>query len=257
MIFNATVQRRTPSEQGGKPHAGGRFGTTQWSLVVAAQDEASPRAEEALARLCYLYWYPLYAFIRRQGYSADEAQDLTQGFFARFLEKGYLRDVHREKGRFRSFLLVACKHFVAKERDCARALKRGGGQELVPIDREAAEGRYRREPSHDLTPDRLYQRQWALTLLDQVRLRLRAELVASGRADRFDRLKVFLTGDEGSEAYAAAGRDLGLSEGAVKVAVHRLRRRYRKLLRESIAETVNGPAEVDGEIRQLMEALSL
>src|SRR5436309_2659860 len=159
------------------PGAAGRFATTHWSLVVAAQDRGSPQAKEALSGLCGSYWYPLYAFIRRQGHSADKAQDLTQEFFARLLEKDFLAAVDREKGKFRSFLLAACKHFLANERDRVRAQKRGGGRQGLSLDFNSADRRYGLEPAHTLTPERLFERRWALTLLDQVLARPRLESV--------------------------------------------------------------------------------
>jgi DNA-directed RNA polymerase specialized sigma24 family protein len=233
-----------------------RFATTQWSLVLAARKKATPQAEEALAELCTAYWFPIYAFVRRQVPSAAEAEDLTQGFFARLLEKDYLKDVDREKGRFRSFLLVTCRHYIANERDHARAIKRGGGRPLLSIDVESAEDRYVFEPSHSLTPERIYERQWALTLLARVLARLRNEFVDDGRASTFEALKAFLTGEGGSSRYRALAVDMATTEGAVKVAVHRLRRRYRELIRAEIATTVDGEKAVDDEVRHLMTALS-
>ena len=221
---------------------------------MAAKDRGSPQAQDALASLCASYWYPLYAFIRRQDFSADQSQDLTQEFFARLLEKDFLAAVDREQGKFRSFLLAACKHFLANERDRERAQKRGGGRQLLSLDFDAADERYRREPAHGHTPERLFERRWALTLLDQVLARLRQESVERGQEKLFDRLKVFLTGEAGP-AYRQVAKELGLSEGAVKVAVHRLRGRYRELLREEIGRTVVTAAEIDDEIRDLFAAL--
>jgi DNA-directed RNA polymerase specialized sigma24 family protein len=231
------------------------FATTQWSLVLAART-ATPRAEEALASLCAAYWFPIYAFVRRQVASAAEAEDMTQGFFARLIEKDYLKDVDREKGRFRSFLLVSCKHYLANERDHARAAKRGGGRVLLSLDTETAAHRYELEPSHSLTPEREYERQWALTLLARVLARLRNEFVEDGRASAFESLKAFLTGENGSSRYRAIAVDMATTEGAVKVAVHRLRRRYRDLIRAEIAATVDGEKGIDDEVRHLMSALS-
>jgi RNA polymerase sigma-70 factor (ECF subfamily) len=208
-----------------------------------------------LATLCAAYWYPLYAYVRRQGYSADQAEDLTQGFFARVLEKDVLRGVDRAKGTFRSFLLACLRHYLANERDRPRARKRGGGQRLLPLDFLDAETRYKREPSHTLTPERLYERQWALTLLDLVLNRLQQEMASAGRGMQFDKLKVFLTGETAELSYHEVGASFGLSEGAVKVAVHRLRRRCRELLREEIGRLVGDPADIDAEIRSLFTAL--
>jgi RNA polymerase sigma-70 factor (ECF subfamily) len=236
--------------------AGRRFATTQWSLVLAAGQAGSAAAEEALARLCSLYWYPVFAFVRRRGHSADEAQDLTQGFFARLIEKGDIGDADRSRGRFRSFLLTACQHFLANEHDRAVAQKRGGGGFAISIDVAAAEGRYERALSHTETPERLYDRQWCLTLLDGVLEALHAEHVAAGKADVFDRLKEFLAGDSDAGSHADAARDLGMSAGAVKVAVHRLRRRYREELRRRVADTVGSDEQVEDEIRYLLKTLA-
>jgi RNA polymerase sigma-70 factor (ECF subfamily) len=237
-------------------HAGaGRFATTHWSLVVAAREGARPQAREALAALCGAYWYPLYAFIRRQDYAADQAQDLAQEFFARLLEKDFLQAADPAKGKFRSFLLAACKHFLANERDRTHAQKRGGDRTFLPIDFDSAEGRYSREPSHALTPERLFERRWALTLLDQVLAQLGEEFRQSDKGLLFEHLKVFLTGEKDTLSYRQVADELGLTEGAVKVAVHRLRGRYRELLCAEIARTVDDPGRVEDEIRDLFAAL--
>jgi RNA polymerase sigma-70 factor (ECF subfamily) len=237
--------------------SGGRnsFATTHWSLVVAARDRSVPEASAALAELCRAYWYPLYAYMRRQGRDPDQAQDLTQEFFARFLEKDFLAAVEQDKGKFRSFLLAACRHFLANESDRARAQKRGGGR-VLPLDLTTAEGRYGSEPYHTLTPERLFERRWALTLLERVLTRLQEEACARGKGAQFEQLRVFLLGAGGqlpSQAEAAAA--LGMTEGAVKVAVHRWRGRYREMLREEIAQTVAAPDQIDEEVRQLFDAL--
>jgi DNA-directed RNA polymerase specialized sigma24 family protein len=234
----------------------GRFDTTHWSVVLAARDRDAPRAERALSILCAAYWYPLYAFIRRQEHDPDRSADLTQEFFARLLEKDSLKAVDRAKGRFRSFLLAACTHFLANERDRTRALKRGGDRPVVSIDVRDAEGRYRAEPAHELTAERIFQRRWALTMLEGVLDRLAVESRLAGKGPMYERLKFTLTGAEGHVPYARVGAELGLSEAAVKKAAERLRRRYRELLRERIAETVADPAEVDDEIRDLFAILS-
>jgi RNA polymerase sigma-70 factor (ECF subfamily) len=240
----------------GKTHGGGRgrFATTQWSLVLAAGGRGSGR-EEALARLCSLYWYPVFAFVRRKGHSTDQAQDLTQGFFTRLIEKEDLGGVDRTRGRFRSFLLTACQHFLSNERDRAHARKRGGGQPPVSIDVAAAEGRYERALAHSETPERLYERQWCLTLLAGVLDDVREEYVAAGRGHVFDRLKAFLAADDGAGTHADAARELGMTAAAVKVAVHRLRRRYRDALRRRVSDTVEADEEVEDEIRYLLKAL--
>ena len=232
------------------------FATTHWSLVLAARGRPSPDARAALADLCRVYWYPLYAFVRRSGHDATTAEDLTQEFFARLLEKGWLGQADRTKGRFRSFLLAACKHFLTNERDRARALKRGGGKPPLPIDFGGADERYAREPADELTPERLFERRWALALLDQVLVDLRAEYAAAGRGALFDRLKAHLGGAADSAPYESVAVELGMTAGAVKVAAHRLRQRYRDRLRDAIARTLNDPAAVDDEIRHLFAVLS-
>jgi RNA polymerase sigma-70 factor (ECF subfamily) len=216
----------------------------------------SPSARQALETLCRNYWYPLYAYVRRQGHGPHDAQDLTQAFFARLLEKNYLADVQREKGRFRSFLLASLKHFLANEWDRERALKRGGGQRLIALDDDSAESRYKLEPKDDLSADKIYERRWALTLLDQVLSRLRSEFEADGKLQEFEVLKQYLSAGRTSVSYALAAERLGTTEGAVKVAVHRLRKRYRELLRAEIGQTVATASEIEAEIRYLFAALS-
>ena len=245
---------KSPSTPGTSDAAG--FAATRWTLVLAAaRGNATPRAGEAMAELCRFYWYPLYAYIRRRGHDTHEAEDLTQEFFLRLLAKNYLASVDRDKGKFRAFLLASLKHFLANEWDRSRALKRGGGQTVVPINAIDAESRYCREPWHDLTPEKLFERRWALTVLDQGLARLQAELSAEGKQSLFDSLKPFLTGGHESGGYAAAAAELRMSEGALKTAVHRLRRRYRQLLRDEIAQTVTSPDEIDEEIKYLLSCL--
>jgi RNA polymerase sigma-70 factor (ECF subfamily) len=234
-----------------------RFETTRWSLVLAVAGDASTEARVALATLCTSYWYPLYAYVRRQGYSAEDAQDLTQGFFARLLEKNVVDDARRERGRFRSFLLAAMKHFLLNEAEHRRALKRGGGRTLQSLDVEGAEARYSRELTDRCTPDVLFDRSWARSVLERVLARLRGEWTNAGKAVEFDRLKPCLTGEPLHGGYRDLGRELGLSEGAVKVKVHRFRRRYRYLLREEIGETVLTDDAVEDEIRHLFRVLSV
>ncbi len=233
----------------------GRFATTQWSVVASAGRGSTPEARTALATLCESYWFPLYAFVRREGCSADDAQDLIQAFFARLLEKKYLAAADPERGRFRSFLLAALKHFLANQRKRGRAQKRGGGRAAISLDFPAAEDRYRLEPADTLTPERLYEKRWALALLDRVLKRLRDELAAAGKLARFDHLKQFLTGEPEADSYRQIAGQLAMSEGAVKVAVHRLRRRYRELLEDEIAQTVAGPEEIEDERRALVAAV--
>jgi RNA polymerase sigma-70 factor (ECF subfamily) len=229
----------------------GRFATTHWSLVVAARDQDTPQAREALGALCQAYWYPLYAFIRRQGHAVEEAQDLTQEFFARLLEKGFLRSVNPEKGKFRSFLLSCCKHFLANERDRARAQKRGGKHVLISLDFQTAESRYAVDAGMSLAADKLFDRRWAIQLLEQVLNRLREEFVAAGKVALFERLEGQLQETRSTAKYEQLAVELGTTVGAVKVAVHRMRKRYRELLREEIARTLQDPSEVDAEIRDL------
>jgi RNA polymerase sigma factor (sigma-70 family) len=231
------------------------FVTTHWSIVLAAGDQESPQAQEALSALCAAYWYPLYAYVRRHGHPPEQAEDLTQEFFTQLLEKGFLRGVDPEKGKFRAYLMACFRHFLANERDRPLAQKRGGGKTHLSLDFASAEERYKLEPAHELTPEKLYERQWALTLLEQVLNRLRDESVRGGHGRLFDTLKVFLSGESPALSYEEVSRGLGLSVGAVKVAVHRLRRRYRELLREEIGRIVGDPSEIDAEIQALFAAL--
>jgi RNA polymerase sigma factor (sigma-70 family) len=234
---------------------GGRFTTTQWSVVLAAAGSKDTEARDALAQLCQVYWYPLYAFVRRQGCTPDDACDLTQQFFLRLMEKDFLGDVARSKGKFRSFLLVALKHFLSKERARARAIKRGGRRAILSLDVLSAEARFRSEPEDNATPEKLFERRWAICLLDKVFARLAAEYEKAGKRALFDGLQGCLAGDRSGLPYAEIAATLGMSEGAVKVAVYRLRRRYRDVLRQEIAQTVADPADIDGEIRDLFSAL--
>ena len=231
-----------------------QFPTTRWSLVVAAADSHRKDARSALVSLCEHYWYPLYAYLRRRGYPADDAQDLTQEFFIRVLEGRYLDRADPEKGRFRSFILTSLKFFVADEADRDRARKRGGGR-VVSLEFSSGEERYQREPAHDETPERIFERRWALSLLDRVIDELRAEFVQRGHPEHFERLKVFLLG-QSDAPYAALAREMNTSEGALKVAIHRLRKRYRELFRQAIADTVADPLEVESELRFLAAALA-
>jgi RNA polymerase sigma factor (sigma-70 family) len=230
-----------------------QFPTTRWTLVIAAGDPRRKEARSALVTLCENYWYPLYAYLRRRGYPADQAQDLTQEFFIRVLEGRYLDRADPDKGRFRSFLLSSLKFFVADQEDRERAHKRGGGM-VVPLEFSSGEERYQREPAHDETPERIFERRWALSVIDRVVEKLRNEFLQHGRPEHFERLKVFLLG-QSDAPYAALAREMKTSEGALKVAIHRLRKRYRELFREEIADTVADPAEVESELRYLAAAL--
>lgn len=243
------------SSNGSQAQGASHFVLTRWSVVVTAGRCESTHARDALEQLCRAYWQPIYAFVRRQGHSPADAQDLTQEFFARLLEKNYLQNVDPAKGRFRSFLLASVKHFLANEWDKARAQKRGGERVLLSINSASAETAYAIEPVEQLTPDKIFERRWALTLLAEVMAQLRAEYRSEGKTELFEQLKSTLTGERRSVAYAEIAVRLHSSEGAVKVAVYRLRRRYRELLRSEIAQTVASPEEVEEEIRALFAAL--
>jgi RNA polymerase sigma-70 factor (ECF subfamily) len=232
------------------------FATTRWSVVLTASGSPSPTADEALATLCETYWYPLYAFLRSRGYSAEDAQDLTQSFFARLLEKETLRHADPTRGRFRSFLLASLKNFAANERDRTVAARRGGGVPAISLELETAEGRFGMELPSDETPERIYDRHWALALLDRAMSRLSAEAAHSGKPFQFDRLKPYLTGDQPRLSYSETALDLETSEGAVKVAVHRLRRRFRDLVRDEIAQTLSSPDDIDDELRHLWASVA-
>jgi RNA polymerase sigma-70 factor (ECF subfamily) len=234
---------------------GAVFVTTRWSVVLTAGQSDTARAQTALEVLCRTYWYPLYAFARRQGRSVHDAQDLTQGFFARLLAHEYLKAASEEKGKFRTFLLVAFKRFMANEWHRQKALKRGGHQACLPLDTEIAESRYQAEPSADLSADRIYDRRWALTLLDGAMARLKDEFISAGKADEFQQLKSCLTADRGTIAYGEIAGSLRTTEGAARVAVHRLRKRFRTVFREAIAQTVDDPDQVEDEMRHLLAAM--
>ncbi|MCC6353309.1 MAG: sigma-70 family RNA polymerase sigma factor [Verrucomicrobiae bacterium] len=241
----------------GTTERGSLFVTTRWSVVLAAQDKARPESASALDALCRAYWYPLYAFVRRQGRSPEDAEDLTQSFLAKLLEKDYLRAAAPEKGRLRTFLLVALKRFLANEWDRARRLKRGGGLAPLPLDTAVAERRYQAEPPADLLPaDRVFERRWAMTLLEETLDRLRAEYASAGKETEFESLKECLTAARGEIPYGPLATGLGLSEGATRVAVHRLRKRFRETFRAAVADTVSDPAEVDDELRYVAAVLS-
>jgi RNA polymerase sigma-70 factor (ECF subfamily) len=223
--------------------------------VVAAGDQAAAEAREPLELLCAAYWRPIFAYLRRHGADHEHALDLTQGFFAVLIEKNYVGDARRERGRFRTFLLTALQHFAANEADRERALKRGGGTVTVPLDGLGEDGLERIEPAHGETPEKIYDRQWARTLIEAGLARLREEMGASERVRRFERLVPFLLG-ENDTGFRQAAADLGMRENAVKVAAHRLRQRLRALLREEVARTVADPDQVDDELRHLLASLA-
>ncbi len=238
------------------PKVSGVFATTHWSVVLAAGQSDSDQAADALEKLCRAYWYPLYGYIRRRGCGEQDAQDLTQGFFALLLQRKALRGVVPGKGKFRSFLLVALNHFLADEHERAQAQKRGGGQQIISFDAAEAEERYRLEPRHSETPEKLFERRWAITLLDGALRRLEQEFVAAGKAALFAGLRGVLLEDGETRPYAALGAEIGMSEGAIKKAAQRLRRRYQEIIREEIAQTVATPAEIEEELRHLCAALA-
>jgi RNA polymerase sigma-70 factor (ECF subfamily) len=232
------------------------FATTRWTVVLAAGGRPAPEADAAMAELCQAYWYPLYAYTRRRGCSREDAEDLIQGFFARLLERNCLDGLASDKGRFRAFLLAALKHHLANEWDRARRLKRGGGAVHFSLDWQDADTRYSHDVVDPLSPDRVYDRAWAVTLLEQVLGRLQEECTTEGKAMLFETLKPFLTVGKKAIPYAEAAGALGLAEPAARVAVHRLRRRYRELLREEISHTLTDPGQVDDEMRALLGAFA-
>jgi RNA polymerase sigma-70 factor (ECF subfamily) len=232
------------------------FPTTRWSQVVAAGDGAGTAAREALADLCSAYWYPLYAFVRRKGHPPEEAADFVQGTFLNLLDRDGLAAVAPERGRFRSFLMAACSHHLADCRDRDRALKRGGGVVPISIDLALAEGRYSAEPLNDLTPERLFDRRWATSLLDHAVTRLEAESIAAGKSALVSHLLPTLTGGRGDVPFAAIVAKSGMSEGSVKMAASRLRKRYGEILRDEISRTVANPADIEAEVRALFTALA-
>lgn len=232
------------------------FATTRWSVVVRAGQADSPDSRRALATLCETYWYPVYAYIRRQGQQAAEAQDLAQAFFTELLEKQRVKMADQQRGRFRAFLLASVKHYLANQCRAERAQKRGGKIHLLSIDFADAESRYSHEPAHELTPERIFERRWALTLLENALNQLSDEYDHAGKRPVFEQLRDYLGGGSDQLPYREVAERLGLSEGAVKVAVHRLRKRCREILRAEIRETVSEPEEVDDELQNLFSALS-
>jgi DNA-directed RNA polymerase specialized sigma24 family protein len=240
-------RRSSPSEE---------FPSTIWMRIEQAKEPTAPQSREALAELCEAYWHPVYAFIRRKGNDPDRAADLTQGFFTVLIETGALASVTPEKGRFRSFLMSACTHFLCNQRVHEHALKRGGGRFLVSIDQLKAEDRLRHEPFHETTPEKTFIRQWALTLLDRVMATLQAEAALKGKTQVFEEVRPVILGREAVPTYAQISTKLGLSETSLKVSVHRYRTRYRELLRNEIARTVDDPADIEQEITTLIQALA-
>ena len=234
----------------------GRFATTHWSVVLQAGQPGAPGYQQALETLCRGYWFPLYAYLRRHGYDSHQAEDYTQAFFCRVLEKQVLRLADSKRGRFRSFLLATLKNFLADERDRARAQKRGGGRKLLSIDFNEAENQYALEPADRLSPEKLFDKSWALTVLERTMACLKTELARKNKKELFDHLKIYLTAEKGSIPYRDTAAELNMTEAAVRTAVHRLRRHYRKSLRDEIAQTVATEDQIDEEIDDLFAALT-
>jgi RNA polymerase sigma factor (sigma-70 family) len=243
-----------PAPPGDNIRRDASFTTTHWSRVVAAGSQSAD-AQRALAELCQLYWYPVYAYVRRRGRSIDDAQDLTQEFFARLLARNWVGNADRQKGRFRSFLLGAVNHFLADEWDKAKSQKRGGGIPDLPLVMEDAEKRFSLEPADPETPERQFERRWAMTLLDKALHQLRDEYGSEGRSELFSRLNPCLVGERTSEHYAAMATQLGVSESTVKSYVHRMRQRFRQMIRHEIAQTVADPTDIEDELRHMFVVL--
>jgi len=243
-----------PSQPSTAP--GDIFATTHWTVVLAAGRRSTPQSDRALEELCRAYWFPLYAYVRRRGHTKEDAEDLTQAFFARFLEKNYLEGLSAERGRFRAFLLASLKHFLANEWDKSQRQKRGGHVPHLSLDWQTADTRFQIVDPAEPSPDRAFDREWAVALLERVIARLRDECAAAGKGARFEHLKPFLTSGTGATPYTDAAGALGMEEAAVRAAVHRLRKRYRQLLREEIAQTLADATQVDEEMRALFGAFS-
>jgi DNA-directed RNA polymerase specialized sigma24 family protein len=248
-MANATDR---PDSAPGSDH---QFAVTRWSVVLVAGHRSSPDSRRALQSLCEAYWYPLYAYVRRRVTDVNDAQDLTQAFFAELLAKNYVATANSERGRFRAFLLTSLKHFLSKEWEKAKAQRRGGGKAPISLDFQSADTQYRLEPACNLTAEQIYDREWAVALLGRIMQRLEAESAQAGKGEQFRELKDFLVGDHPGATYADVATRLGMTEAAAKMATHRMRQRYRELLREEIAETVSGPEDVEDEIFNLFAAL--
>ena len=240
---------------GPDPRFARRFASTHWSLVVSAARQSSPHSREALEELCAIYWSPLYWHVRRLGYDGTQAQDLTQGFFSRLLEKRALGYVDRERGKFRSFLLASLRHFLANEYDHSQAQKRGGGQTILPIDFRSAESGYNLEPSHDLTAERLFEKRWALTVLETSLAALQRQYQQAGKSGLFDALAPFMSAQSDSPTYADIAQRLDMTEPAVRMAVSRMRRHYRDKIRAEVGRTLDDSDDVDQEMQSLFNAL--
>ena len=234
---------------------GAQFAATSWTNVLAAQRGGSPEASVALEKLCVAYWYPLYAYLRRKGFDPHKAQDLNQEFFYRLIKENYLGAVDRRRGKFRSFLLAALNHFVSNQRDHERAAKRGGGQTLISLDAEEAEDRFKLEPASTLSPEKIFERNWFMTLFAEALRRLREEQVASGKGAVFEQLKQFVTDDAAAGDYNAAAERVNMTPNAVAVTVHRWRERYKKLVHEEVVRTVADPSEIEDELHRFFAVL--
>jgi RNA polymerase sigma factor (sigma-70 family) len=233
------------------------FATTHWTVVLAAGKRHTSQSDGALEELCRTYWFPLYAYVRRRGHSKADAEDLTQSFFARLLEKKFLKNLDGEKGKFRAFLLAALKHFLANEWDKSQAQKRGGGAANLSLDWQTADTKFQVAATNEPSPDQAFDREWALALLAKVIGRLQKECEAEGKAKLFEQLKIFLMAGKRETAQSGVAQTLGMEEGAVRVAVHRLRKRYRALLRDEIAQTLADESQVDEEMRALFGAFAM
>jgi len=247
-----TSEHSTPASSA----PGDIFATTHWTVVLAAGRRHTPQFDRALEELCRTYWFPLYAYVRRRGHSKEDAEDSVQAFFARFLEKNYLAGLSAERGRFRAFLLAALKHFLINEWKKSQRIKRGGGEKNLSLDWQTADTKFQVAATSEPSPDKAFDREWALALLAKVIERLQNECAADGKAKLFEQLKIFLTAGNGETAQRETAKALGLEEGAVRVAIHRLRKRYRILLREEISQTLTDPTQVDEEMRALFGAFS-
>jgi RNA polymerase sigma-70 factor (ECF subfamily) len=234
----------------------GDFHTTRWTVVVAAGQRHTSESDAALEELCRTYWFPLYAYVRRRGHSKEDAEDLTQAFFARFLGRNYLDRLSAERGRFRAFLLASLKHFLANEWDKSQRQKRGGDVMHLSLDWQNTDMQFQAAVASEPSPDKEFDREWAVALLAKVIERLGVECATAGRVRQFEELKVFLTSEKGAVPYTPAANALGIDEGAVRVAVHRLRKRYRELLRDEITQTVSDPSQVEEEMRALLVAIA-
>jgi RNA polymerase sigma factor (sigma-70 family) len=246
----------TDSSKPTTPHSDARFATTHWTVVLAAGSPDSSRYREALETLCQTYWFPLYAYLRRTGSSTHEAEDYTQGFFARFLERQDISRADPERGKFRSYLLTALKHFIVDQKNRNQAQKRGGGKRILSLDINRAESRYALEPTDRLSPERLFERSWALAVLNRALTGLKAESTKAHKQRLFEHLKVYLTGEADTVPYHDVAEKLEMTDAAIRVAAHRLRTRYRQLLRDEIAHTVVSEEQVDDELHALFSALA-